>query len=137
MTTNHPDGSESSTGMESIEEIMAAWQAFDDTGDLSVLTDHLADDVVHSPMGGTPVVGKDAVVEHLTGLDPTENDWEMELDDVEVGTDLAVTRATIRGQTAPDDGSDPEEVVLSSVDVFRREDDGSWKQIISHPNGNG
>ncbi|MFB6220966.1 MAG: nuclear transport factor 2 family protein [Halolamina sp.] len=137
MTTDHPDRAGSFTDGEPIEEIMAAWQTFDDTGDLSVLTDHLADDVVHSPMGGKPVVGKGAVVEHLRGLDPTENDWEMELDDVEVGTDLAIARATIRGQTAPDDGSDPEEIVLSSVDVFRREDDGSWKQIISHPNGNG
>lgn len=137
MTTTHSDGSGSSSDVESVETVMAAWQAFDDTGDLSVLTDHLADDVVHSPIGGNPIVGKDAVVEHLQGLDPTENDWEMDVQEIEVGTELAVARATIRGRTAPDDGSEPEQIVLSSVDVFRQEDDGSWKQIISHPNGNG
>lgn len=134
MTTgNEPEH----TDVSQLEEIQAAWQAFDDTGDITVLADYLAEEVVHSPMEAPPIEGKDAVVDHLRDLDPTNYGWEITRDDRLIGEDLAVLRFTIRGTTPPENGSDSEEVSLSSVDVFKRQDDGSWKQVISQPNRNG
>lgn len=135
--TRDQDDSSSGVGAEQADEIMEAWQEFDDTGDITVLADYLAEDVIHSPPGAPPIVGKDALLEHLDGLDPTEAGWEIQIDDLVVGEDLAVARSTIVGEPSSNAAGDPEKVSLSSIDVFQRQNDGSWNQIISHPNGNG
>lgn len=44
----------------------AAWEKWDETGDLSVIADHLAEDVVVMPDGESPIAGKENVTELRT-----------------------------------------------------------------------
>ncbi|MEF8812880.1 MAG: hypothetical protein V5A55_03570 [Halovenus sp.] len=52
---------------EQIPRIRAAWETYDNTGDVTAVADHLAEDLVLVPPGTPPIVGTEAVVEGLTG----------------------------------------------------------------------
>lgn len=117
-------------------EIIDIWLEYDATGDVSVFTqaDVFAEDIVHNPSGDPPIEGKDAVIEYLDSLDPTVMEWELTLDEITIGRELVVAQMTFRGTEKAAEDGDPEQVVGTSVDAFRRQDDGSLTQILSSPN---
>lgn len=121
-----------------IEEVIEIWLEYDATADPSVFddTDLFAEDIVEKTCGEAPIVGKEAVIEYLDTLDPTEWEWDYTIDEIVAGRDLVVTRFTVRGRENGHDAPDPEEVVISSVDAFRRQDDGTLKQFLSAPSPN-
>lgn len=112
-----------------IARIRAAWEAYDNTGDLTAITDHLADDIVLMPPGTPPITGKEAVVDGLTG--ESDADIDQTSEGLFVSGNLAVDRITITGTRDPTAGNDAVDVSLKGVDVYRREADGAWRCIIS------
>lgn len=126
------DSSDNDSDLDQIHTIMAAFEEFDNTGDGDVLAPHLADDVVFMPPGSSPVQGKDEIVERY--LEPFPEDMyeiEQQSEQLLVGDELAVNRASVVGHKDPTDGGDKEEVNHKGLDVLRREPDGSWKVVIS------
>lgn len=121
--------------VEQVEEILAAWEAYDDTGEFSEIADNnvLAEDAVHIHPGKRPIVGKDDFITFFESLDPSEYDWNHTLEDVVVGRDLVIARHTYRGRKEDDQSGETEKVSGTSVDAFRRTNDGSLKQILSIP----
>lgn len=119
---------------EQIEEITAAWEAYDRTRDVSAIADYLAEDVVIMPPGDSAVAGKVAVEEWLD-QPVAEGDEEEELpqwiEEIHVSGKLAVVHAAKEGTRLPDDGDEPVEVSYKGLDVYRRSKEGEWKQIIS------
>lgn len=119
---------------EEFERITAAWEEYDRTRDVAAIADYFAEDVVLMPPGESPVVGKESVKEWLDhpeeGGDQDEElpQW---IEDIYVSGDLAVVYAAKEGTTMPDDGGEPVEVSYKGLDVYRRDADGVWKQLIS------
>lgn len=118
-----------------VEAIIDVWLEYDATGDPSVFTDAdvFADDIMHNPPD-TPVVrGKAAVLDYLETFDPTVFEWEFTIADIEIGRDIVIAELSYRGRPRPDTDPDAEELGGTSIDAFRRQDDGTLKQIISSP----
>lgn len=122
-----------------VEVILDVWLEYDVTGDPSVFTDAdvFADDIIHNPPDNPPVHGKAAVLDYLDSFDPTASDWEFTIVDIEIGRDLVIVELSYRGRPRPDVAPDAEEVDGTSIEAFRRQDDGSLKQLISSPSPDG
>lgn len=122
-----------------VEAILDVWLEYDVKGNPSVFTDAdvFAEDIVHNPPDHPPVRGKAAVLDYFDSLDPTVFGWEFTIVDIEVGRDLVIAQLSYRGRPRPDADPDAEEVDGTSIDVFRRQKDGSLKQIMSSPNPDG
>lgn len=114
---------------EQIARIRAAWEAYDNTGDITAIAEYLAEDVVLMPPGAPPIVGKEAVVEGLA--DERDYDIDQASEEVFVSGNLAVDRITITGSRDPTAGDDADGVSLKGVDVYRRDADGTWKCLIA------
>lgn len=112
-----------------IARIRAAWEAYDNTGDITAIADHLAEDIVLMPPGTPPIAGKEAVAEGLTGA--SDADIDQKCEGLFVSGNLAVDRITITGSRDPSACDDVVDVSLKGVDVYRREADGAWKCIIA------
>lgn len=112
-----------------IDRIRAAWEAYDDTGDVTEIADYLAEDIVLMPPGAPPIAGKAAVVAGLAG----ERNYDIDQTSVDlvVSGELAVDRLTVTGTRNPSAGHDSVDVSFKAVDVYRRDADGTWKCIIS------
>ena len=124
------------TAADQIHEIAAAWQEYVDTGDPSVLADHFIDDVVYDPNGTPAIRGKDAVLEMLEEADFSRVENEIIVDELIIGEELAVGRFTDRISAIPDEVDERDQISFSSLDVFQRQDDGSWKQTMWLSNTN-
>lgn len=112
------------------EQFREAWETYDNTGDRSLLKDVLAENVVHISSGGETIAGREALIEALP--DVTDRDWEFESDNLVQSGDLAVEQFTIHWTKESEDG-EVETGKIDSVDVYQRQDDGSWSQIVSLP----
>lgn len=114
---------------EQIARIRAAWEVYDNTGDVTGIADHLADDIVLMPPGAPPIVGKKAVVEGLTG----ERDYDVvqKSEGLFISGNLAVDRITVTGSRDPTAGDDSMDVDFKGIDVYRRDVDGTWKCVIA------
>lgn len=122
-----------------VEDILDVWLEYDVTGDSSVFAeaDVFADDVVHNPPDNPPVRGKTAVLDYLDSFDPTVFEWEFSIADMQVGRDLVIVQLSYQGRARPDADPDAGELDGTSIDAFRRQEDGSLKQILSSPNPDG
>lgn len=114
-----------------LDRIRAAWEQYTETGDASQLEDRLAEHVVHLPPDDQPVAGPEALLADHPVLEGGE--WEITDVDRIVSGDLAVERSTIRWTAPADDGGEPDRGTVTSVDAYRRRDDGVWRQILSVP----
>lgn len=116
---------------ELLQQFREAWERYHNTGEVSHVEDLLAENIVHLPPDGPPVVGKDAVLDDLP--DVSDRDWEVVSEDLVISDDLAVERFTVRWQTASPDGSRYQQGTVRSIDVYQRRADGRWKQVLSFP----
>lgn len=118
-----------------VEAIIEVWLEYDATGDPSVFTDAdvFAEDIMHNPPDNPTIRGLDEVLDYLESFDPTVFDWEFTIADIEVGRDLVVVELSYRGRPRAEADPDGDEVDGTSIDVFRRHDDGTLKQLISSP----
>lgn len=122
-----------------VEAIIDIWLEYDATGDPSVFTDAdiFAEDIMHNPPDNPTVRGRDAVLDYLESFDPTVFEWEFEITNIEVGRDIVIAQLSYQGRARPDADPNAEELSGTSIDAFRRMEDGSLKQIISSPNPSG
>lgn len=117
---------------EQFEQITAAWQEYDRTFAVSTVADYLAEEVLFVPPGGSTVEGKEAALDYL---DRPEEDASRDLDqwveNIFVSGDLAVVHVVVDGTVVPDEGEEPAEMSHTGLDVYRRDEGGTWKQIIA------
>lgn len=114
---------------EQLEGISEVWQEYDRTHDVSVIADYLAEDMMLLPPGGSAIEGKGAVLDALGGPgegNPDNTHW---VENIFVGDDLAVVHEA-KG-SIPDDADEPIDGGLTALDVYRRDENGEWAQIIS------
>lgn len=117
---------------ERIDRIRAAWEAYDNTGEVAAVTDYLADDVVLVPPGRSSIAGRDHVVEFLASRTVNgETDVDRSSERLFVSGDLAVDRMTVARTRTPTASTDSISVRTTFVHVYRRAPEGSWKCIIS------
>lgn len=122
-----------------VEDVIDVWLEYDATGDVSVFTEAgiFADDIVHNSPDNPPLHGKAAVLDHFDSFDPTAFEWDASIENIEAGQDLVVLELSYRGRPRAEADPDADEVDGTSIDVFRRHDDGALKQIISSPSPDG
>ncbi len=113
-----------------LSRFRTAWETYDNTGDDSLLKEALAENVVHVWPGEEPIAGRDELLESLP--DVTDREWEFESNNLTVSGDLAVEQFTITWRKETEDGG-VEKGSIDSVDVYQRDEEGTWKQIISLP----
>lgn len=122
-----------------VEAVLDVWLEYDVDGDPSVFTEAevFADDIMHNPPDNPPVHGKADVLGYLESFDPTVFEWEFTIVDMEVGRDMVIVQLSYRGRPRPDTAPDADEVSGTSIEAFRRQEDGSLKQFITSPNPDG
>lgn len=109
---------------ERIRQLQQDWETFHDTGDVSLIEPHLADDVVYLPPGAAPVVGKEAILERYYRPYERTLDLAYESEEVVVEGDLAVNYHRVEGTRR---GEPDSEIRLKAIDVFQRDVDDDWK----------
>lgn len=112
-----------------IKRIREAWERFDNTGDVTAIADHLAEDVVLMPPGAPPITGKAAVIEGANG--GSDFDINQTSENLLISGDLAVDRITVTGTRDSVAGDDSDHWTLKGVDIYQREAIGAWKCIIA------
>lgn len=120
----------SSDDREQLEQIMAAWEAYDRTYDPSTIADYLAEDVMLMIPDQSPVVGREAALDYL---DRPEGEASPEIDqwaeNILVSGDLAVVHAGVA--TVSDETGEPVDEGIKGIDVYRRDPTEGWKLIIT------
>lgn len=112
-----------------IEEITSAWQEYDRTRDTSVLADYLAEEMMLLPPGGSPIEGKEAVINALKRPHEGNPDSTQWIENIFASGDLAVSH--VAKGSIPDDAEEPIDGGITGLAVHRRNEDGEWVQIIS------
>lgn len=117
---------------ERIQQLTEAWDEYDNTGDVTVVEDILAEDVVFMPPGESPIVGKENAIEWMAPH-TEDRDWDIDQrpEDIFVSGDLAVVRIAITGTRVPEESDEPVDVSTKVVDVYRKDAEEGWKHIIS------
>jgi ketosteroid isomerase-like protein len=110
--------------LESIGEYTAAFQKALHEGDGKTCAALCVENAVLMPPEEPPVVGREAIMQHFSGLgaDPSVRGKVM---DLEVSGDLAYQRMRVSWDA--DDGSRH----TDSLEVLQRQDDGSWRCLAS------
>lgn len=115
---------------EQLEQITAAWEEYDRSRDPAVIADYLAEDMMFLPPGESPIEGKAAALDFLGDQDAEYNpDLDQWAENIYVSGDLAVVHVCVA--TTPDDADEPVGGGTKGIDVYRRQEDGGWSQIIS------
>lgn len=113
---------------ERLEQIIAAWEQYDRTFDVSDIAEYLADDIILMVPETPPITGKEAVLDYLDRPEeeahPTTEQWA---ENIYVSGNLAVI--SVRA-TFGDQGNGLEAGGIKGLDVCRRDVEG-WRQLIS------
>lgn len=115
---------------EQLTQFREAWKQFCDTGDESELLDLLAEDFVWMPSwDADPELGKDEMEDHLEG----EPNCQYESERLIVRDDWAVEEIVETVTRVDEETGEPEEVTIGGWEVYQKQGDGDWKQILSLP----
>lgn len=114
-----------------IDDLRERWQAFDNTGDESLVVEFLADDVVLLPPGDPPIRGNATIERSLREFPSNAYDVEHTSEELLLSGDLAVDYVSIEGTKLDDAGDVAEAVSLKAVDVYRKGTEGRWQLAIS------
>lgn len=105
-----------------VESIIAAANR----GDWPAWTDGYAENAVAMPPNRRPLIGRAALLELLASLPPT-SDWEYDVIDLDGRGDLAFLRGTFTVRMSLPGSEVPTTVSGSSMYIWRRQSDESWK----------
>lgn len=115
---------------EQLEQLTAAWERYDRTYDVSAVADFLADDMLILPPGASPIEGKAAALDYLNRVDAEANsNIDQGAEHIFLSGDLAVVHVSV--ETVSDDADEPVSDGHKGLDVYRRDQEGEWKQIIT------
>lgn len=107
-----------------IVELQQNWETFHETCDVSLIEPHLADDVVYLPPDGSPIVGKETILDRF--YRPYDGSLDLSYESQEISSDgeLAVNYHRVSGTR-----KDRKEATidLKALDVFYRDSAGNWK----------
>lgn len=95
-------------------------------GDWQAWTEVYAENAVAMPPNSRPLIGREALHERLVSLPPT-SDWEYDVLDLDGRGDLAFLRGVFAVRMSLPDGGKPTWVSGSSMYIWRRQSDESWK----------
>jgi len=105
-----------------VESIIAAANR----GDWQAWTDAYAENAVAMPPNSRPVIGRAALQRLLASLPPT-SDWEYDVIDLDGRGDLAFLRGIFTVRMSLPGSEQPTTVSGSSMYIWRRQSDESWK----------
>ena len=118
---------------EVFEQSVEKWNA----NDLDGLMAFIADDVVQMPPGRSTIDGKEALRSDWEKfLSENSDKWEPTIEDIEVSGDLAFVRIKELETTTPKDGSETKTLIGKGISIYRRGEDGSWRNVIEIWNSN-
>lgn len=118
-----------------LAQIPAAYTAAVNAGDLDALCALYTDDAVFvTGLGQEGVNGIAAIREVLGRYLATRPVMEFEHAYVVLNGDTALARGRWTLTTAGPDG-EPSVIAGSSIEILRRQPDGSWRYVIDHPWG--
>jgi uncharacterized protein (TIGR02246 family) len=114
--------------VEAVTALLAQYCANVRAGDVERWATLRADDMVHFPPDAPPIVGLDGFRPVAEGLF-RENTIALSAraEEVIVGGDLAVMRASFEETITPKDEGEPTEIAGNWLIVLRKQADGSWK----------
>jgi|WetSurMetagenome_2_1015567.scaffolds.fasta_scaffold266521_2 uncharacterized protein (TIGR02246 family) len=122
--------------MTSLEKVCSEFAKAVNAGDLDALTDFYAPDAVFvtGPGAAATASGKAALREVLAGFLATRPSMEFDHNYLFVSGEVALARGKWKLTSSRPDGT-AETVVGTSIEVLKRQPDGSWRYIIDHPWG--
>lgn len=119
----------------SLKQLSAEYARAVTAGDLDALCSFYTDDALFVPEpGGTPVAGNFAVRQVLAGFLAAHPTMEFEHTSVLQTGDTALARGRWKLTSAGPDGV-ATVVAGNSIEVLRRQEDGSWQYVIDDPWG--
>lgn len=105
------------------------------SGDLNALSDFYEPQARLVPQwSGPPVIGAAAIREHFQSLLALKGRIQVETTNVSKAGDLALLRSKW-SVTGVGQAGEPTEMHGESVEVLRRQSDGSWRAVIDLPFG--
>ena len=113
-----------------LREKLQAWYAAANAHDLEALVTHYDDRAVLMAANRPTATGTDAIREYFLA------EWESavvqvsgEVDEAHVSGDFAMLRGSWTATITPSDGSPSFDDAGSFVEVYRRQEDGSWRSV--------
>jgi len=108
------------------------WDMYARAGNVEGMVESYTDDAVRIG-DGTTLNGKEAIRSYLTFLtqSATPEKLENKVEDIKVSGDLAVIRGSFEGVFIPNEGGATIHAKGAWLDVCERQEDGSWKMILT------
>jgi len=114
----------------SIAEFNRQYLAAINGGDIDALAALTTDDHMMISSGGTPLAGKEALVNAMTGaFERFDFDESWAPIETVVSGDLAYQRGTFVVNTMPKDGGDAASMTGNFLRIYRRQADGRWFMV--------
>lgn len=104
-----------------------------DSGAVAAFTMYLAENAVQMPNGAAPITGRDSIISAMASGPEVKLIWEPKHAEVAESGELGWTWGIYQATFTNGDGED----VSSAgkyVNVWRKQDDGSWKVIVDMGN---
>jgi uncharacterized protein (TIGR02246 family) len=117
-------------GEAAIAEFNRKYLAAINTGDIDALAALTTEDHMMIASGGPPTMGKQALVDAMTGAFARfdfDESWAPE--ETVVSGDLAYQRGTFIVNTTPKAGGEPTRMTGNFLRIYRRQPDGAWFMV--------
>jgi len=127
----------SRTDIESINGLHTEALAAASAGDLARIMNLWTEDGVRMPPNEPTAIGRASIeAQYRAMLDQFTTDLRVHSEETEVFGDWAHSRWTCSGVFAPKAGGEPIRGEFKCVDIFRRQQDGTWKMVLHIWNSN-
>ena len=99
-------------------------------GDIEAYMDTIAENAVFMPPNEPALIGKDAI-RNWYDFDTLNFDMTITVDEIEVQGDWAFQRSHWKGDWIEHDTREKTKIESKTINIFRRQPDGSWKNSHS------
>ena len=115
---------------ERITESLEAWNNWTETGETSELESRLAEEFVLLPPGGSAIQGKSDVLAALNQSSGNVIEQSETIEDIFVDENLAICWVSLETRIESEAGEEKHQST-KGVDIFRRDENGDLKQLLS------
>jgi len=119
----------SSEDMAAIRRVSEEFARLMVAGDFNAIAQLYAEDAVLMPPHHPAVRGRKGIREWMTGLPPVSR-FKLDIEQIEARADLAYVRGAFLMVLQPEGAPGPVEEVGKSVEIRKRQPDGSWPMIV-------